>query len=231
MKLNEEQTATVKQLVSNEVRFNETYFEVYDHITTALEAKDALPDIQKAYSDILEEDFGGHYGIEQLESFREREFKRSISSKRLNFFVLAIKWPRILITLPLAVLVYYCAKHQLFLIPILLIIVSAMILPMLLITVGNFITGLTNNNSVKRKSVGDDAINLMCSFIFKWFWRLSALSAILGGLATMSGFKVVLFPKALAPAICTATFLFCVLNAAAVLTIYYKQFKIRVTVK
>jgi len=231
MKLNEEHTATVKQLVKNEVGFNETYFEVYDHVTTALEAKDSLPDIQKAYSDILEEDFGGHYGIEKLEAFREREFKRSINSKRLNFFVLAIKWPGILITLPLAILIYYCAKHHLFLIPILLTIVSAIVLPMLVITVGNFITGLTNTNKVKSKSVADDAINLMGSFIFKWFWRLSALSAILGGLATILGFKVVLFPLVLVPVMYTATFLFCILNAAAVLKIYYQQIKTRVTVR
>lgn len=224
MKLNQVQTATIKQLVSNEVKFNETYCEVYDHVITALESENVLPDIQKAYSDIIEEDFGGHRGIQQLETFRERQFKRSISSKRLNFFVLAIKWPGILISLPLGMAVYYCIQRYLLLMPILLIIVAAMVLPMLLITIGNFITGLRNTGSIKSKSISDSAFNIMGSFILTWFVRVLAASAILHGLGAMLGFKVVLFPVAFEPAIYTTIFLFCIINAVAVFTIYYKQF-------
>ncbi|MEO6521509.1 MAG: hypothetical protein ABIN91_07525 [Mucilaginibacter sp.] len=67
MKLTAEQQANISVLVSNEVSYYETYQEVYDHMLTALEAKDSIRDLQKAYRDTLEEDFGGHKGIEILE--------------------------------------------------------------------------------------------------------------------------------------------------------------------
>ncbi|WP_448703021.1 hypothetical protein ACFGVR_11775 [Mucilaginibacter sp. AW1-3] len=226
MKLNEEQMASISVLVNNEVKYRETYSEVYDHILTALEARTTLPDLQKAYSEILEEDFGGHPGLEKLESFRERAFKRSISSRRLNFFVRAIKWPGILVTLPLAVFVYYNAAHHLLILPILFAIVSAVMLPMLTLTAGNFIMGWQNYRGIKSKaSIRDDGINAMADHIFTLIVRIMAFTFITGGLVTFLGFKVVPFPPGSAPIIYTATFMFCVLNAAAFFSIYYQELK------
>jgi len=112
MKLNDIHIATIKQLVNNQVRFNETYCEVYDHVMTALEAKDSLSDVQQAYNDIIEEDFGGHRGIETLEENRREIVRMETFQKQKQMLYAFFKLPGLLILIGLCSVYYYLFEHR-----------------------------------------------------------------------------------------------------------------------
>jgi len=182
MKLNDLQTAAVKQLVSTEVKFNETYCEVYDHVMTALEAKDSLPDIQQAYSDIIEEDFGGHRGIETLEENRKQVVRMETFQKQMQMLYAFFKLPGLLILIGFCGVYYYLFDHKLlhadpvFSGSFILLTVSSF----MIMGVSNFILRQTkpsiNNVSIKimwqitwRGYIYLFVFRVLCSFIYMRF--------------------------------------------------------------
>lgn len=112
MTLNEEQKSIIKTLVSNEVIYQETYVEVYDHIMSTLETQDFIGDFQKAYADVLEKNFGGHSGIEKLEGTREWLTRKEITQRKWNFFFEFFKGPAVIVSLILGVFLLLWVSQQ-----------------------------------------------------------------------------------------------------------------------
>jgi hypothetical protein len=177
MILTEEQKANVSVLVNNEVEYQETYQEVYDHILTSLEARQALPDLQKAYREILEDDFGGHLGIEILEeSRRHTVWNETFQNQKLVFYRF-FKWPGLVLLIALCGLYVYWFEPNLGKITALF---SGSVV---LLTLSSFIVmGLSNfilkqKKSAQKRSVNNVSIKIMWGtiwrgFIYLWIFRV-----------------------------------------------------------
>ena len=82
MKLEQSQKAWVSELVYDNVKFNETYYEILDHVITALEAEnDENTTFHQKLNQIWNDDFGGYENLPALEKQREIEVNKLIGKK------------------------------------------------------------------------------------------------------------------------------------------------------
>lgn len=222
MILNEEQKSIIRTLVSNEVSYQETYLEVYDHIISSLEARSSINDFQKAYAEVLEEDFGGHSGIEKLEEIREKVVREEITQKKWNFFFEFFKGPAIIISLLVVVLCYYGFHSQQFVYWLVCITGLMTILPFFILCIGNFFI-----RSKEKKSINDNALSSAAVLIGRIIIGLNFISFLIG--STPLKFKHNHFISVeIASFIGSTIFLFVTFYGLAVLRLYKNEFKRRV---
>lgn len=224
MKLTAEQTATIKQLVYNEVKYNETYHEFYDHVVTALEHREQITDIQKAYAEILSNDFAGHSSLEKLEQRNKQLISAKTSQVKWDMFWSFFKWPVLPLTIAFIVLVYFLAGFDQFKLTIVMVVLAAAILPWFFVVIGNFIIGL--KKTYIKRSIRDDAVNAMAGYMFRLYWKINVYAFLI---------NVLLINTKILPDIhlsfqvtVTFCFIFCTLYTIAVLKTYYYEFKILV---
>jgi len=226
MKLNQEQTATIQQLVYNEVQYNETYLELYDHVITALENQGPITDLQKAYAQILDQDFGGHGNISKMEEKQKRLLSKEISNAKWRMFASLFKMPFLPVTLLVMGSVYYFTSKNLYLVPLISILIGVIMLPPLFIIGGNFLVGL--KRKFIKTSIRDDATNLMSAYMGKFLWRLFFLSSALNLAAKLitnnTNLNLLNIPYQIA---FTTIFIFCAGHTVSVLMVYRKEYEIR----
>ncbi len=221
MTLNEEQKSIIKTLVSNEVIYQETYVEVYDHIMSTLETQDFIGDFQKAYADVLEKNFGGHSGIEKLEGTREWLTRKEITQRKWNFFFEFFKGPAVIVSLILGVFCYYGFHNRHFSLWLFGTMGIMIILPFFIFHVVNFISGLKKKKKGHKKLISDNALSSSATLIFSLIIILNFISFLIGLTPLKS---VILFPKQFTPVIESAIFLFVTFYAVAVLRLYKNEF-------
>jgi hypothetical protein len=180
MILTEEQKANIGVLVSKEAEYQETYLEVYDHMLSSLEARDALPDLQKAYRDVLEEDFGGHYGIEMLEENRRLIIREETLNNQKQMLYWFFKFPGLLLPIAFGGAYYYYLEHKvinttsIFSGSFFLLIISSFVV----MGISNFI--LNRKNRKQKPSINNVSIKIMWRTIWKsclylWVFRILCL--------------------------------------------------------
>jgi len=224
MILNEEQQSIIKMLVSNEVTYQETYVEVYDHILSTLEKRDFISDFQKAYAEVLEADFGGHSGIEKLEANRERQTRKEIIQKKWHFFSEFFKGPAIIISLVLGVFCYYGFNNKHFGLYLLCATAVMALLPFLFLSIGNLIAGLKMKNKEDKKRFNDDALYSAAVMVFRFLLRLNLIGFFIKLIPVKFTFSYHLIPKQVILIIEIAIFLFVTFYAVAVLRICKTEF-------
>jgi hypothetical protein len=177
MILTEEQKANINVLVSNEVEYHETQQEVYDHVLTSLEVMDAIPDLQLAYSNILEEDFGGHYGIEMLEESRRRIIRTETFQKQKQLLYWFFKLPALLFLIALCGIYVYWFEPNLRNITSLLSggFILFTLVSFIVMGISNFI--LKQKNREQKPSINNVSIKIMWqiirnSCVYLWLFRV-----------------------------------------------------------
>jgi len=221
MILSEEQKSIIKTLVSNEVTYQETYVEVYDHVMSTLETKDFIGDFQKAYAEILEKDFEGHSGIEKLEAGREWLIIKEITQRKWGFFFEFFKGPAVIVSLTLSVFCYYGFHNKHFTLWLLGTMGIMTIFPFFIFHVINFINRLKKKEKGNKKSISDNALSSAATLIFSIICILNFISFLIGLIPLK---PVILFPKSFTPVIESALFLFVTFYAVAVLRLYKDEF-------
>jgi|GEM_PF-3441419 len=110
MKVTTEEQEYLKILLWSNVKYQETYNEVYDHVLTAVEE---LPDnetqITEAFNNVIENHFGGIYALEGLETERAKIVSSTIRKKQRQYLLSYFKFPLLLFTVLLAGSMYYAA--------------------------------------------------------------------------------------------------------------------------
>ena len=225
MILNEQQQSIIRTLVSNEVTYQETYVEVYDHILSTLETRDFIPDFQKAYAEILEEDFAGHSGIEKLEAAREWLTQKEITQKKWYFFFEFFKGPAVIVSLVLGIFCYYGFHNKHFTLWLFGATGIMTVLPFFIFHTINFISGLKKKEKGYKKSLSDNALSSAATMIFSFIVILDFISFLIGLTPLKS---VVLIPKQFTPVVASALFLFVTFYAVAVLRLYKNEFGKRI---
>jgi len=83
MKLNYwEQDYVHTRMKSHDIKFQEIYNELFDHIVTAIEAKKAGGDsstMETLYNDVVNKQFGGYNGIEEVAKSHETAYKAKVN--------------------------------------------------------------------------------------------------------------------------------------------------------
>lgn len=223
MTLDEEQQSIIKTLVSNEVTYQETYVEVYDHILSTLEARDSIDDFQKAYAEVLEVDFGGHSGIEKLEAAREWLTRKEITQRKWKFFFEFFKGPAAIVSLALSIFCYYGFHNKHFSLWLLSATIIMTFLPFLFLNIGNFIIRLKKKKRENKKLISDNALHSAAVMIFTFIGIFNFISFLFGLTQLKSAFNH-LIPKTVVPVISSAVFLFVTFYAVAVLRVYKTEF-------
>ena len=237
MILNEEQKSIIRTLVSNEVSYQETYLEVYDHMISNLETRDFINDFQKAYAEILEEDFGGHTGLEKLEAVRRWQIRKEISQKKWSFFFEFFKGPALIISISLGIFCYYGFHNKHFTLWLFGAMGIMVILPFFILSIGNFFIGLMKKEKGSKKSINDGSLSLAAIMIISLICIqniISQLLNIINFLIRLTPLKFnlsLVVPVVWAPFIESAVFLFVTFYAIAFLRLYKSEFKKRVNGK
>ena len=112
MKLEQSQKAWVNELVYDNVKFNETYYEILDHVITALEAEnDENTTFHQKLNQIWNDDFGGYENLPSLEKQREIEVNKLIGKKHWEIFKSYLKFPLAVITISLSLVFIFISNY------------------------------------------------------------------------------------------------------------------------
>jgi hypothetical protein len=107
MKLDQTQKAWVSKLVYQKVKYNETYYEVLDHVITALEENENENiTFHQKLNQIWNDDFGGYENLPVLERQREKEVYKWIAKKQWQLIISNFKFPQIIGTILFGVFFY-----------------------------------------------------------------------------------------------------------------------------
>ena len=112
MKLKQSQKAWVSELVYDNVKFNETYYEILDHVITGLEAEnDENTTFHQKLNQIWNDDFGGYENLPALEKQREIEVNKLIGKKHWEIFKSYLKFPLAVITISLSLVFIFISNY------------------------------------------------------------------------------------------------------------------------
>jgi hypothetical protein len=107
MKPTEQQDILLRKYLRDMMRYRETYEEVYDHVLTALEQREYTGTLEEAVNQILREDFGGYDQLLKMESKAKSIALNDGVAKYIGFYFAYFKWPNMLYTIGMAVLIYF----------------------------------------------------------------------------------------------------------------------------
>ncbi len=111
MILDQTQKALVSKLVYDNVKYNETYQEVLDHVISSLELEeDSNVTFHQKLNQIWDEDFGGYKNLPILEKEREKTVKKQIGKRHWQLFLNYFKFPLIFITVTLGLGFYFLSS-------------------------------------------------------------------------------------------------------------------------
>ena len=111
MKLKQSQKAWVSKLVYDNVKFNETYYEILDHIITGLEEEnDENITFHQKLNQIWNDDFGGYENLPILEKQRKIEVNKLIGKKHWEIFKSYLKFPLAIITITISLIFIFVSS-------------------------------------------------------------------------------------------------------------------------
>ncbi|MBD1386251.1 hypothetical protein IDJ75_13275 [Mucilaginibacter rigui] len=124
-----------------DIKYQESYFEILDHILTAIETKrdnGDTRDISVVFQDVVDTDFGGYSGIEALAVKQENIYNKYIGGVFKAIFRGYLNWGLLVFTIVISALAYTLpdnkAMHGVFFIAILLLAFSPLLYAFLLIS-------------------------------------------------------------------------------------------------
>ena len=106
MKPSLQQEENLRTYLRKELRYRETYEEVYDHILTALEQKPDNVPFQDLVNQIIKDDFGGGKGLLEMEKRCHQMVTDEMVGLQLNYFKSNFKFPNLVYTLILFLTIY-----------------------------------------------------------------------------------------------------------------------------
>ncbi|RFZ95359.1 hypothetical protein D0C36_07470 [Mucilaginibacter conchicola] len=107
MKPTPQQTAELTNYLKKELKFRESFEEIYDHILSALEHKADDANFQDTVNAIIKEDFGGHNRLPEIEKRIATSIADDCRRKFRGFFVDQLKAPSIFYYLPIGAALYF----------------------------------------------------------------------------------------------------------------------------
>jgi hypothetical protein len=107
MKPNPTQELLLQKYLRDNLRYNETYAEFYDHILAALEDKTGTVNFETAVNEIVREGFGGMVGMRAIEMRYQQSIFHELRKKYLNYAIDNFKLPGVIVPVALGLLVYY----------------------------------------------------------------------------------------------------------------------------
>ena len=220
MKPTTEQKEFLRKALTKTLLYRETYTEFYDHILSALEAKPGNMFLQDAIERIIEDDFGGHEGMREIESRYKKTTTKEIQKKYLAYITAYFKFPQIGITLMLTILFYWIAEQSWFGFGVFMGLFLIMrMTPSILRRGRNIFAGYIFTNP--RSSVKDG--------VFEW---LEYISFIFFALFIVCGrvyeYSPIDWFKKVSPAILTLVLVPCALHTLAYYKVYKNEFKINI---
>jgi hypothetical protein len=169
MILDKTQKAWVSQLIYDNVKYNETYLEVLDHVISSLEAeKDEEITFHQKLNQIWNEDFGGYENLPFLEKARKKEFNKKISRRHFEIFASYFKFPLIVGTLIISLL-FYIISNFLSNYTLLIVMIISMYIPMIM---SNFMYWRLKKYNNIKPSIKDKKIKNSSILAFRIFYFL-----------------------------------------------------------
>jgi hypothetical protein len=96
MNIDKTQKAWISKLVYENVKYNETYHEVLDHVISSLELEeDTKITFHQKLKQIWDKDFGGYENLPYLEKQREKAVNKQIGKRHLKIFKSYFRFPLI----------------------------------------------------------------------------------------------------------------------------------------
>ncbi|WP_448703022.1 hypothetical protein ACFGVR_11780 [Mucilaginibacter sp. AW1-3] len=222
MKLNQEQLKLVQQLVNNDVKFSETYIEVYDHVLTAFENHQAVTDIEATYNRIIRQDFGGPKGLLHVEESYNHAFSAQVNRAKWVAFSSFFKWPLLPGTVAVALIVFYIAyilQYQEYALPL----ISGLIFGPVGAMLAN-VFKLKEKGPAAKRSIKQRTFYILSISMF----AIYSLILIAGSyvIFVVYHYRLINDLSLSFPVIITASFVCCNVYTIAVTKVYHTQFKI-----
>jgi hypothetical protein len=107
MKLTNEQQEFIKKNLRDNLRYRETYEELYDHILTALDHTPEGLSFENTVNKIINDDFGGFNGLAMIEDRYQRTASSEIKRLYLMYVTKCLKLPLISVLVISMAAVYY----------------------------------------------------------------------------------------------------------------------------
>ncbi len=112
MIITQEQQENVREVLWHNLKFRETFDELYDHILTSIEQaeKEDKPPHEIA-DDIIKNEFGGWEKLKELEISRQKQIQLQLRGKLWQLMKGYFRFPLIMFTLLASGSFYYAADH------------------------------------------------------------------------------------------------------------------------
>ncbi|MFD0794981.1 hypothetical protein ACFQZX_15270 [Mucilaginibacter litoreus] len=107
MKPTSQQLNNLKDYLRKELKFRESFEEIFDHILSALEHQPEDIDFQDAVNNIINQDFGGHNKLPDIEKRIASSIADDCNKKFRNFFIEQLKTPVVFYYLPFGAAIYF----------------------------------------------------------------------------------------------------------------------------
>lgn len=109
MNITPQEQEDVKKVLWHNIKYRETFDEVYDHVLTGIEQETASCNAGAIARTIINNEFGGWDGIEETEKVRAQQISKHLKAKLWVYFKEWFSFPLIVLTLVAAASVYYAA--------------------------------------------------------------------------------------------------------------------------
>jgi hypothetical protein len=112
MMITQAQQESIREVLWHNLKFKETFDELYDHILTTIEhaeTSEKLP--HEIATEIVKNEFGGWEKLKELELSRQKQIQRYLRNKLWNLTKGYFRFPLILFTLLASGAFYYAADH------------------------------------------------------------------------------------------------------------------------
>jgi hypothetical protein len=157
--------------------YRETYEEVYDHIISAVNEKPEDISFEQAVNNVINEDFGGHKNLVNIEANSKAAIKKDIRRQQSAYFWSFFKFPNLIYVLIFALVLY----RLLALMPLTSNVIRGMFLvlsflPWLAMPVRYYLTGYLLGDT--KRSVKDNAMSNWSMIPFQVFCAGNVLMVI-----------------------------------------------------
>lgn len=112
MNITQAQQANIREVLWHNLKFRETFDEIYDHILTSIEhaeVNDKPP--HEMAADIIKNEFGGWEKLKEMEISRQKEIQVQLRGKLWRLMKSYFRFPLIMFTLLASGSFYYAADH------------------------------------------------------------------------------------------------------------------------
>ena len=223
MKLNQNEKAWVDKLVYQNVKYNETYYEVIDHVISALEnEKEENITFYQKLNQIWDEDFGGYENLPYLEKQREKEVNKLIGKRRLEIFRSYFKLPLIISTFTFSIAFYFVSYYFFSNIALFIILIFSLMVP-------SFFSGImywkTKQINFIKPSIKNKEITRSRDLTYRIIWL-----PIYSSITFLHWFYNVSIDQIFSPLFVTLTII-CILHNLSYFRLYKETFKMELAKK